>query len=297
MFELGSVEGDLDSLGADGIAVSAEQAVEQGLDARLDRAGDVPEWRHHVRGGGHLLRRHRLGRFEVRRPRRRSGPTAATSSTTGSTCRVTRRRSTPPRPPTPRPTCWTRTPSSPASTARSTRSSACSTPCWRFAVVIALLGIANTLALSIFERTRELGLLRAVGMGRSQVRSAVRWESIIIAVFGTTLGLAIGTFFGWAIVRAMADEGIDTLTVPVDQPGSRDSDRRLRRSDGGGDAGPPGRQARRAEGARHGVTHPFLQHLHPPPTHRISAALCLGFETQRRRVRLPGSPPRRAPPV
>ena len=84
-----------------------------------------------------------------------------------------------------------------------------------FAVLIALLGIANTLALSIFERTRELGLLRAVGMGRSQVRSAIRWESIIIAVFGTTLGLAIGTFFGWAIVRAMADEGIDTLTVPV----------------------------------------------------------------------------------
>ena len=83
------------------------------------------------------------------------------------------------------------------------------------AVVIALLGIANTLALSIFERTRELGLLRAVGMGRSQVRSTVRWESIIIAVFGTTLGLAIGTFFGWATVRAMADEGIDTLTVPV----------------------------------------------------------------------------------
>jgi putative ABC transport system permease protein len=82
------------------------------------------------------------------------------------------------------------------------------------AVVIALLGIANTLALSIFERTRELGLLRAVGMARSQVRATVRWESIIIAVFGTTLGLAIGTFFGWAIVHAMADQGIDTLTVP-----------------------------------------------------------------------------------
>jgi putative ABC transport system permease protein len=83
------------------------------------------------------------------------------------------------------------------------------------AVVIALLGIANTLALSIFERTRELGLLRAVGMSRAQVRSTIRWESIIIAVFGTTLGLAIGTFFGWAIVHAMADQGIDTLTIPV----------------------------------------------------------------------------------
>jgi putative ABC transport system permease protein len=84
------------------------------------------------------------------------------------------------------------------------------------AVVIALLGIANTLALSIFERTREIGLLRAVGMGRSQLRSTVRWESIIIAVLGATLGLAIGTFFGWAVVRAMADEGIDTLSVPID---------------------------------------------------------------------------------
>jgi putative ABC transport system permease protein len=83
------------------------------------------------------------------------------------------------------------------------------------AVVIALLGIANTLALSIFERTRELGVLRAVGMRRSQVRSSVRWESIIIALFGTTLGLALGTFFGWGVVRAMADDGIDTLDVPV----------------------------------------------------------------------------------
>ena len=83
------------------------------------------------------------------------------------------------------------------------------------AVVIALFGIANTLALSIFERTRELGLMRAVGMSRTQTRSTIRWEAIIIAVFGTALGLAIGTLFGWAIVRAMADQGIDTLTVPV----------------------------------------------------------------------------------
>lgn len=83
------------------------------------------------------------------------------------------------------------------------------------AVVMALLGIANTLALSTLERTRELGLLRAVGMARSQVRSMVRCESVTIALFGTTLGLAVGTFFGWAIVQAMADEGIDTLTVPI----------------------------------------------------------------------------------
>ena len=83
------------------------------------------------------------------------------------------------------------------------------------AVFIALLGIANTLALSIGERTRELGLMRAVGMTRAQTRSMVRWEAAIIAVFGSTLGLAIGTFFGWAVVRALADHGVDTLTVPI----------------------------------------------------------------------------------
>ena len=83
------------------------------------------------------------------------------------------------------------------------------------AIFIALLGIANTLALSIGERTRELGLMRAIGMTRAQTRSMVRWEATIIAVFGSTLGLAIGTFFGWAVVRALADQGIDTLTVPI----------------------------------------------------------------------------------
>ena len=85
------------------------------------------------------------------------------------------------------------------------------------AVLIALLGIANTLALSIYERKRELGLLRAVGMSRAQVRSSVRWESVVIALFGTALGLAIGAFFGWAMMKALADEGLDTLTIPVGQ--------------------------------------------------------------------------------
>ena len=83
------------------------------------------------------------------------------------------------------------------------------------AVLIALLGIANTLALSIHERTRELGLLRAVGMARSQVRSIVRWESIMIALFGAALGLGVGSFFGWAVVRALEDQGIDHFVVPV----------------------------------------------------------------------------------
>jgi putative ABC transport system permease protein len=83
------------------------------------------------------------------------------------------------------------------------------------AVVIALIGIANTLALSIFERTHELGLLRAVGMTRNQLRSTVRWESVIIALLGTFLGLVIGLFFGWALVRALADQGFGGLTLPI----------------------------------------------------------------------------------
>lgn len=83
------------------------------------------------------------------------------------------------------------------------------------AIVIALMGIANTLGLSIYERTRELGLLRAVGMTRSQLRSTIRWESVIIALQGTALGLLVGIFFGWALVTALSDRGIDQFTVPI----------------------------------------------------------------------------------
>ncbi|WP_432198120.1 ABC transporter permease [Streptomyces sp. bgisy027] len=70
------------------------------------------------------------------------------------------------------------------------------------AVLIALLGIANTLSLAIHERTRELGLLRAVGQTRAQVRAMVRWESILVAAFGTVGGLALGGFLGWVLVEA-----------------------------------------------------------------------------------------------
>jgi putative ABC transport system permease protein len=214
VFVLGSVEGDLDSLGADGIAVSAEHAADQGwtigstvpvtfpsgdttfvveavysggtdwvgsmfvdLDALLANGGDELDYRVYL-----------------------SGDEAAITSVAAAhaSAEVLDK-----------------------DAFLDVVNSEVDTMLGMFyallmlAVVIALLGIANTLALSILERTRELGLLRAVGMGRSQVRSTVRWESIIIAVFGTTLGLAIGTFFGWAIVRVMADQGIDTLTVPV----------------------------------------------------------------------------------
>lgn len=82
------------------------------------------------------------------------------------------------------------------------------------AVLIALFGIVNTLGLSIFERTRELGLLRAVGMTRGQVRSMIRWESVIIAVLGAVLGVAIGVLYGWAMQQALASEGVTELSVP-----------------------------------------------------------------------------------
>ena len=85
------------------------------------------------------------------------------------------------------------------------------------ALVIALFGIANTLALSVFERTKEFGLLRAVGMSRSQVRSTVRWESVLIALLGTMLGTGIGLGFGWALIGASHGEGVTQMTIPVQQ--------------------------------------------------------------------------------
>jgi putative ABC transport system permease protein len=83
------------------------------------------------------------------------------------------------------------------------------------AVVIAIIGIINTLALSVLERVRELGLLRALGMTKGQLRSMIRWEAVIIAVLGAVLGLAVGVFFGWTVVRALRNSGITDFSVPV----------------------------------------------------------------------------------
>jgi putative ABC transport system permease protein len=86
------------------------------------------------------------------------------------------------------------------------------------AVLIGVMGVGNTLALSIHERTRELGLLRAVGQSRRQLRSTVRWESVIVAVFGTVGGLAVGTFLGWGLMRAInSQEEFGVFAVPVPQ--------------------------------------------------------------------------------
>ena len=85
------------------------------------------------------------------------------------------------------------------------------------AVIIALIGIANTLALSVHERTRELGLLRAVGMTRRQLRTAIRWESVLISLLGTGLGFVIGVSGAWGITQAAADDGVTTLVIPGGQ--------------------------------------------------------------------------------
>jgi putative ABC transport system permease protein len=85
------------------------------------------------------------------------------------------------------------------------------------AVVIALLGIVNTLALSVFERTRELGMLRAVGMTRTQVRAMVRWESAVISLIGALSGAALGIGIGLAMSQLLKDEGIKSISIPVGQ--------------------------------------------------------------------------------
>jgi putative ABC transport system permease protein len=85
------------------------------------------------------------------------------------------------------------------------------------AILIAVLGIINTLALSVLERTRELGLLRAIGMRRAQTMRMVTVEAVVISVFGALLGLAVGTGLGAAVVRALKSEGFTQLAFPWSQ--------------------------------------------------------------------------------
>jgi putative ABC transport system permease protein len=81
-------------------------------------------------------------------------------------------------------------------------------------VLIAVLGIINTLALAVIERTREIGLLRAVGMSRAQVRRMIRLEAVVVSLYGAALGLVLGTVFGVGLAHALAGQGIDVLAVP-----------------------------------------------------------------------------------
>ena len=164
-----------------------------------------------------------------------------------------------PRWPTTRtPRCWTRRSSRRRPAGSSTACSPFVTVMLLLAVLIALLGIVNTLALSVFERTRELGLLRAVGMTRGQVRAMVRWESVVISLIGALSGAALGIGIGLALSQALKDEGIKAISIPGP------ADRAVRRAGRGGRSagrrrsGPVGRQGRRPQGGGDRLTHPTL---------------------------------------
>ncbi|WP_377271046.1 ABC transporter permease [Peterkaempfera sp. SMS 1(5)a] len=83
------------------------------------------------------------------------------------------------------------------------------------AIVVAVLGVVNTLALSVVERTREIGLLRAIGLSRRQLRRMIRLESVVIAVFGAVLGTGLGLAWGITAQRVLRTQGLDQLTVPT----------------------------------------------------------------------------------
>jgi putative ABC transport system permease protein len=82
------------------------------------------------------------------------------------------------------------------------------------AIIIAIIGVVNTLVLSVLERTRELGLLRAIGMTRGQARRMITVESVIICLFGAVLGIAVGIGLGWTVQQALEEEGLTSFALP-----------------------------------------------------------------------------------
>ncbi|MYA26073.1 MAG: ABC transporter permease [Acidimicrobiales bacterium] len=86
-----------------------------------------------------------------------------------------------------------------------------------FALLIALVGIVNTLTLSVFERIREIGLLRAVGMTRRQMRRMIRWEAAAVSLYGAVVGVVLGAAFGLATSAAIPEDIIDTISIPAAQ--------------------------------------------------------------------------------
>ena len=83
------------------------------------------------------------------------------------------------------------------------------------AIIIALMGITNTMALAVLERTREIGLMRAVGLTRRQTRTMIRWEAGVVSLFGALLGIVVGIAFGWLAVTAIPNSIVDRLDIPV----------------------------------------------------------------------------------
>ena len=84
-------------------------------------------------------------------------------------------------------------------------------------IFVALFGITNTLSLSVFERTREIGLMRAIGTYRKQIRRMIFIESSIISIFGAALGTSLGIFFAWSLIQTLADEGFTVFAVSIPQ--------------------------------------------------------------------------------
>ena len=84
-------------------------------------------------------------------------------------------------------------------------------------MIIAVLGIVNTLTLGVIERRQEIGMLRAVGSQRRQIRTMITLEAVQIAVFGAVMGILIGLGLGWAFLEVLRDQGLDTLSVPWGQ--------------------------------------------------------------------------------
>ena len=82
---------------------------------------------------------------------------------------------------------------------------------------VALIGITNTLSLAVYERTREIGLMRAIGTLRSQIRRMIFLESSIISIFGAFLGTALGILFAWSLIKSIEDEGFETFVVSPQQ--------------------------------------------------------------------------------
>lgn len=82
------------------------------------------------------------------------------------------------------------------------------------AIIVAVLGVVNTLALSVVERTREIGLMRAIGLSRRQLRRMIRLESVVIALFGALLGLGLGMGWGTSAQKLLALEGLGVLEIP-----------------------------------------------------------------------------------
>jgi putative ABC transport system permease protein len=126
-------------------------------------------------------------------------------------------------------------------------------------LVIATLGVINTLALSVVERTREIGLLRAIGLTRGQLRRVITIESVATTVFGAILGIVLGLGFGIALQRALEDDGLSVLAVPVDHHGGRPRRVRRRRDRRGRAPGMAGDPDRRAAGDHDRVAGPAVR--------------------------------------